>query len=112
MASKAEAVEALTELGLSEYEARCFVALTQLATGTAKEISQLADVPQSRVYDVADALHSEGLIDIQQSEPKEYYALPVQPSIERLREEYQDHLQTATEHLQSLESRDADDDGV
>lgn len=61
MASKAEAVEALTELGSTEYEARCFVALSQLSEGTAQEISQVSEVPQSRVYDIADSLFQRGL---------------------------------------------------
>lgn len=54
MAVETDAIEALTELGLTEYEARCFVALSQLTQGTAKEISRVADVPQSRVYDVTE----------------------------------------------------------
>lgn len=49
MASEEETVESLVELGLTEYEACCLVAVTQLSQGTAKEISQIADVPQSRV---------------------------------------------------------------
>ncbi|MDS0474925.1 helix-turn-helix domain-containing protein [Natrinema sp. 1APR25-10V2] len=110
--SKADAVEALEELGLRKYEARCFVALTQLSEGTATEISQVADVPQSRVYDVVDRLHRRGLVDVQESDPRRYAVVPVDVARERLRQEYRDHLETATAHLQDLEQRTVDEDGV
>lgn len=112
MPSEAEAVEALMQCGLSEYEARCFVSLTQLSEGTAKEISQLADIPQSRVYDITEELYETGLIDIQQSDPKRYTAMSVDLALTRLEREYTDHLDTANEHLQALEGRNAEDTGV
>ncbi|WP_408958133.1 TrmB family transcriptional regulator [Natrinema sp. 74] len=110
--SKADAIEALEELGLRKYEAQCFVALTQLSEGTANEISQVADVPQSRVYDVVDQLHRLGLVDVQESDPRRYTVVPVEAARERLRREYRDHLETATAHLQELEQRTIDEDGV
>jgi len=112
MPSGAEAVEALEQLGLSEYEARCFVALTQLSTGTAKEIAQIADVPQSRVYDITEDLHGMGLVDIEQADPKRYFALPVDAALQTLREEFDTHLDTADRHLSELDGRDAEDNGV
>lgn len=112
MASKPVAVEALIELGLSEYEARCFVALTQLSQGTAKDVSQIADIPQSRVYDVTEELHEKGLIDIQESDPKRYFALPVDRALERLEIEFDEHLDTAGEQLQALEGQETNQEGV
>ena len=112
MGSKLEAVESLMELGLTEYEARCFVALTQLSEATAKEVSRVADVPQSRVYDVVEQLHELGVVDVQESKPQRYYAVPVERALERLRREYDDALETAASRLDALESRDADRDGV
>lgn len=110
--SKAEAVDALVELGLRQYEAQCFVALAQLSEGTAKEISQVADVPQSRVYDVVDQLHRLGLVDVQESEPRRYAAVPVDVAETRLRQKYRGHLETATTNLRELERRTVGDDGV
>ncbi|WP_222918666.1 helix-turn-helix domain-containing protein [Natrinema sp. SYSU A 869] len=110
--SEADAVDALVELGLRTYEAQCFVALTQLSEGTAKEISQVADVPQSRVYDVVEQLHRIGLVDVQESEPRRYSVVPVAVAGKRLQQEYRGHLETATTHLQELEQRTTDEDGV
>jgi len=112
MASKPVAVEALIELGLTEYEARCFVALTRLSQGTAKDISQIAEVPQSRVYDITEELHQKGLIDIQESDPKRYFALPVDRALERLAVEFDEHLETASEQLQSLDGQETNQEGV
>ena len=110
--AKTAAVESLVELGLTEYEARCYVAITQLTQGTAKEISQVSDVPQSRVYDVAARLHERGLVDVQESEPRRYFAVPVKDALERLQQTYHDSLETAEQHLQSLESRENKASGV
>ena len=112
MPGKLEAVESLMELGMTEYEARCFVALTQLSEGTAKEISRVADVPQSRVYDVVDSLHRKGVVDVQESDPRRYRVLPVQRALELLQREYSDALETAADRLGDLETRDADSRGV
>ncbi|PSQ46397.1 hypothetical protein BRD15_09160 [Halobacteriales archaeon SW_6_65_15] len=58
------AIDALEQLGLTEYEARCFVALTRLPHGTAKEVGQVADIPRSRVYETMDRLQDRGLVDV------------------------------------------------
>jgi len=73
--SRAAAIEQLDELGLSTYAARTFVALVSLGTGTAKDVSQVSEVPRTRVYDAIDELHGRGLVDVQQSSPKEFWAI-------------------------------------
>ena len=47
--NKARAVGLLQELGLKEYEAKSFVALTRRESGTAREISDTSEVPRTRV---------------------------------------------------------------
>jgi hypothetical protein len=46
--------EILEELGLQTYEAQCFVALTRMPHATAKELSEVSEVPRTRVYDAID----------------------------------------------------------
>jgi len=48
-ASVDEAIEVLQQLGLKEYEARCFVGLTRVSAGTAKKLSDLTEVPRTRI---------------------------------------------------------------
>ena len=104
MSGERAAVEALEELGLTEYEAKCFVALTRIAQGTAKEISQLSDVPRSRVYDSVERLHHRGLVDVQQSDPREYRAVSKDEAFGKIRESYDSSIETADEALGRVES--------
>ena len=53
-----EAVGLLQQLGLKEYEARCFVGLSQLSSGTAKQLSESTEVPRTRVYDAIRVLEA------------------------------------------------------
>lgn len=99
-----QAVEALEELGLTEYEARCFAALTRVSHATAKEISQLSDVPRSRVYDTVTRLHNRGLVDVQQSDPRRYKATSKDAAFEKLRHDYETSIESAASALDELES--------
>jgi sugar-specific transcriptional regulator TrmB len=83
--SQHEAVEALERLGLSNYEARVFVALQRLGTGTAKEVHSVADVPRSQVYGAAEELEERGLIEIQRSTPKRYRPVSIETAKAQLR---------------------------
>ncbi len=56
---ESDAIEALEELGLSNYEAKVFVALQRLGTGTARDIHQATDVPRSQVYGAAESLQEQ-----------------------------------------------------
>ncbi|WP_408959931.1 TrmB family transcriptional regulator [Natrinema sp. 74] len=110
MSDAEEAVTALEELGLTEYEARCFVALTRISKGTAKEISQVADVPRSRVYDTIERLDRKGLVSVQQTEPREYKAVSVETACRRIREDYDSRINAAENALGQLEEPDSPDD--
>lgn len=104
MSNEATAVSALEDLGLTEYEARCYVALARVPQGTAKEVSQLSDVPRSRVYDTLERLHERGLVDVQESDPREYKAIPKEHALDLLRQSYQQSLDTADTALDQLET--------
>ena len=69
-----ESVELLRTFDFTEYEAKCFVGLTRIQRGTAKEVSEVADVPRARVYDCMEGLKEQGLVDVQQGTPREFRA--------------------------------------
>lgn len=98
-----EAIEALEELGLTEYEARCFVALTQLPHGTAKEIGQVADIPRSRVYETMDRLQKKGLVEVHETDPRMYQSVSINTAIQILRKQYESYFDTVEQALQQLE---------
>jgi hypothetical protein len=73
------AVENLVQLGLKEYEAKIYVALTGLGEANVRRIHEVSGVPRPRVYDVLNALDEKGFIEIRQGSPLMYKA--VRPDI-------------------------------
>ncbi|WP_276261486.1 TrmB family transcriptional regulator [Haloglomus litoreum] len=103
---RSEAIDQLEHLGLSTYAARTFVALVELEFGTAQDVSEVADVPRTRVYDAVDELHGRGLVDVQQSSPKEFYAISADTAGRKFDREFRERTTTLTTALDQLEPRD------
>ncbi|HQN76275.1 MAG TPA: helix-turn-helix domain-containing protein [Methanomassiliicoccales archaeon] len=66
--------EHLMQLGLSEYEAKAYIATVVLGEGTIKEISDESKVPRSRAYDVMVRLLEKGLVELGNTNPRCYRA--------------------------------------
>lgn len=95
------AIEGLKHLGLRTYEARVFLALQKLGSGTANEVSEVAEVPRSQVYGAAEGLEDRGLVETQQSTPTVYRPAP----LERARQQLLDRLaETGEETFDYLET--------
>lgn len=103
LSNQDQAVELLQELGLKEYEAKSFVALTRLPRGTAKEISEHSEVPRTRVYDAIRVLESKGLVETQHSNPQQFRAVAIDEAVATLRSEYEDRMDALRETLQGLD---------
>lgn len=104
----AEAIEVLQQLGLKEYEARCFVGLARLNTGTAKKLSELTEVPRTRVYDAIRILEAQGLVEIPHSSPQQFRAVPLEEATETLRDQYEERVERLHDALDTV---DVVDDG-
>ena len=103
ISNQEQAIDLLQQLGLKEYEARCFVALARLPKGTAKEISETSEVPRTRVYDAIRVLETKGLVEIQHSNPQQFRAVPIEEAAETLRQEYESRTATLVEALSAIE---------
>jgi len=97
-----DAVGALKRLGLTTYEARVFVALQKLGTGSASEVADIADVPRSQVYGAADDLEGRGLVDVEQSNPTRYRPVGIEEARERLYRQLRSESDAAFEYLESV----------
>jgi len=80
---------ALQDLGLTEYETRAYVALLQRGSMTASEISEMAPVPYSKIYEVLGSLERKGWIETESGRPSRYYPRSPTDALEatRLRRE-------------------------
>jgi len=105
-----EAVEVLQQLGLKEYEARCFVGLSRVETGTAKRLSEMTEVPRTRVYDAIRVLEAQGLVQIQHSSPQQFRAVPLEEATETLRDRYEARVERLRDALETVEAVDETDD--
>lgn len=99
------AVSQLQALGLSTYAARTFVALTSLGDGTAQDVSEAVDVPRTRVYDAASELQQHGLVDVQHSTPKRFWAISSETAGRHFDREYTDRIHRLVDALDSIEPR-------
>lgn len=97
------AVEQLEFMGLSSYAAQTFVALASLGTGTARDVSEVSSVPRSRVYDAVDELQDRGLVDVQQSSPKEFWAISSETATRTFENDFQRRATVLQESLESME---------
>lgn len=109
--STQDAVAALTRLGLSNYEAKVFVALQRLGTGTTQEISDLSEVPRSQVYGAADDLVERGLVAVISSAPKEYRPVSLDAARQQLTDRLERERDRAFENLEALQSTSPDRGG-
>lgn len=107
-----EATEVLQQLGLKQYEARCFVELTRLNTGTAKKLSELTEVPRTRVYDAIRVLEAQGLVEIQHTSPQQFRAVPLDEATETLRDQHEERVERLHSALDAVEVVSDDDEAL
>jgi sugar-specific transcriptional regulator TrmB len=96
------AIEELEQFGLREYEAKCFVSLTKITAGTAREVSEHIDVPRTRVYEAVRSLESNGLVEIQHSSPQRFRAIPVSEAVQVLEQQHKSRIERLEQSLRQL----------
>ena len=69
-------LSSLKQLGLTEYEAKAFWALTTMGTGNPREVAAAAEIPYPSAYDTLKSLASKGWVEIAASRPAIYTVRP------------------------------------
>jgi sugar-specific transcriptional regulator TrmB len=105
-----EAIDVLQELGLKEYEAKCFAGLARLDAGTAKQLSEITDVPRTRVYDAIRVLEAQGLVEVQHTSPQQFRAVQLSEAMETLRQRYESRVERLSDALANADPVEEDDD--
>jgi HTH-type transcriptional regulator, sugar sensing transcriptional regulator len=97
---------ALREMGLNAYEIDAYLVLLDVGQMTAMEISQQANVPYSKMYEVLNSLKEKGWIKSSESRPFKYYPVPPLEATRftklRLEDKYMGWENTVAETLQPL----------
>ena len=95
-----ETIKKTRLFGLNTYEAKIWVALLSRGVSTAGELSDIANVPRSRSYDVLESLEKKGFVVMKLGKPIKYLAVPPKEVLERVKKNVQ---QDAKEQMEKLE---------
>lgn len=91
----------LRDVGMKEYEAKAFVAVLQCGICSAEHISQISQIPLTRVYETMDSLHKLGLVTVLNTRPKKYKLISVD-ALSNLIEEKKRDLQQEIERTTGI----------
>jgi HTH-type transcriptional regulator, sugar sensing transcriptional regulator len=91
-----DVLENLKELGLNSYEAKVYLALLKKYPATGYEVSQLANIPQSRAYDTLKALEQKNIATSFNGKPVTY--TPIKPT--ELTKRYKRKINSTIEYLE------------
>ena len=69
-----ETVKVLRGLGLTEYEAKVYVALVSFRSATPRNVAGLAGIPYPSAYDALESLAKKGWVEVALGRPKRYRA--------------------------------------
>jgi len=94
-------VEILKSFGLSEYESKALLALLSRGVLTAKEISEIARIPRTSVYDVMNSLVSKGLVEVF-GKPLKFKALSSDEIIDLLSKKVKKNLEILRRELPKI----------
>lgn len=100
----AERITRLREFGLSEYAARAYLALLDLGTTEARDVSSLSKVPASKIYHILEQLHEKGLVTVLPEFPRKYAPVPFSDFLQRIHDEHQAAAVTIARDREALEA--------
>ncbi len=86
---------------LNLYEVKVWTALLSRGVSTAGELSDIANVPRSRSYDVLESLEKKGFVVMKIGKPIKYIAVPPQEVLERVKKNI---ITTSDDHVKKLDA--------
>lgn len=91
---------------LNLYEVRVWTALLSRGVSTAGELSDIANVPRSRSYDILESLEKKGFVVMKLGKPIKYIAVPPSEVLERVKKNVTTEAEERVEHLEKLQETD------
>ncbi|MFC2135955.1 TrmB family transcriptional regulator [Bacteroidota bacterium] len=101
-----EFLKKIKDFGLNSYEAKIWTALLSRGVSTAGELSDIANVPRSRSYDVLESLEKKGFIIMKIGKPIKYLAVPPKEVLERVKKKVNEEADDQLKVLEELRNSD------
>ncbi len=102
--------EFLTKLrryfGLNLYEVKIWTALLSRGVSTAGELSDIANVPRSRSYDILESLEKKGFVVMKIGKPIKYLAVSPKEVVERVKKNVKSDADSKVKRLEGLKKTD------
>ena len=92
----------LKDFGLNTYESKLWTALLSRGVSTAGELSDIANVPRSRSYDVLESLEKKGFIVMKLGKPIKYIAVPPEEVLERVKKKISEETTRQVKAIEEL----------
>jgi sugar-specific transcriptional regulator TrmB len=87
---------------LNLYEVKLWAAILSRGISTAGELSDIADVPRSRTYDVLESLERKGFVVVKPEKPIKYMALPPTEVLDRVQKKIEGELKTHSGKVEKI----------
>lgn len=87
---------------LNLYEVKIWTALLSRGVSTAGELSDIANVPRSRSYDVLESLEKKGFVIMKLGKPIKYIAVNPKEVLERVKKHVNENAQEQVKKLEEL----------
>jgi len=94
----------LRDFGLNTYESKLWTALLSRGVSTAGELSDIANVPRSRSYDVLESLEKKGFIITKPGKPIKYVAVPPEEVVERVKKKIRESSESKLSLIEGLKT--------
>ncbi|NJL44010.1 MAG: TrmB family transcriptional regulator [Nitrosarchaeum sp.] len=91
---------------LNLYEVKIWTALLSRGVSTAGELSDIANVPRSRSYDVLESLEKKGFVVMKIGKPIKYIAVPPTEVVERVKKNVKQDAEEQVKRLENLRETD------
>ena len=91
---------------LNLYEVKIWTALLSRGVATAGELSDIANVPRSRSYDVLESLERKGFVVMKLGKPIKYIAVQPKEVVERVKKNMRNDADERIKRLDELKSSD------
>lgn len=91
---------------LNLYEVKIWTALMSRGISTAGELSDIAEVPRSRAYDILESLEKKGFVVMKLGKPIKYIAIPPAEVVDRVKKLVKAEAEKKSERLEELKGTD------